>query len=71
MGSSAATRSFEPPGLKPEGSFEAAEARHTDVDQIDEALLTRWLAEARTTQWNYRDLRKNRGLVPLRGIDED
>lgn len=61
-------QSFATPGLAPEGSFRAAEIRYTDVDQIDEDLLVRWLAEAREIQWNYRDIRGNRGLVPLRGL---
>lgn len=62
-------QSFRETGLKPEGSFQAAEARYTDPGQIDTALLRRWLTEAREIQWNYRDIRKNRGLVPLRGLE--
>lgn len=61
-------QSFATPGLAPEGSFRAAEIRCTDVDQLDEGLLKLWLAEAREIQWNYRDIRRNRGLVPLRGL---
>jgi hypothetical protein len=61
-------QSFQTPGLAPEGSFRAAETRYTLADQIDEDLVVRWLAEARATQWNYRDIRRNRGLVPLRGL---
>lgn len=61
-------RSFREPGLEPEGSFQAAEVRYTDAEQVDAELLKRWLAEARGIQWNYRDIRRNRGLVPLRGL---
>ncbi|MGC4152276.1 MAG: DUF1801 domain-containing protein [Propionicimonas sp.] len=61
-------QSFREPGLKAEGSFRAAEARYTAVEEVDVEALKRWLAEAREVQWNYRDIRKNRGLVPLRGI---
>ena len=61
-------QSFETPGLANEGSFKAAEIRYTEADQIDEDLVARWLAEAREIQWNYRDIRRNRGLVPLRGL---
>jgi hypothetical protein len=61
-------QSFATPGLKPEGSFKAAEVRYTSVDQVDTDLLARWLNEAREIQWNYRDIRTNRGLVPLRGV---
>lgn len=63
-------QSFDAPGLEPEGSFRAAEIRYTDADQIDEDRVARWLAEAREVQWNYRDIRRNRGLVPLRGLDD-
>lgn len=56
-------QSFETPGLKPEGSFKAAEARYTDVEQIDAALLTQWLAEARTIQWDYKSIVRKRGRL--------
>ena len=61
-------RSFSTPGLTEEGSFKAAEVRYTQVGQVDQDLLTRWLAEARDVQWNYRDIRKHKGVVPLRGV---
>ncbi len=61
-------QSFRAPGLTPEGSFKAAEARYTSVDDVDVAAVQRWLADARDIQWNYRDIRTNRGLVPLRGL---
>jgi hypothetical protein len=56
-------QSFETPGLKPEGSFKAAEARFTAPEEIDEALLRRWLAEARTVQWDYRNIVKRKGRL--------
>ena len=61
-------QSFREPGLTPEGSFRAAEARYTDPGQVDVEVLRRLLVEAREIQWNYRDIRRNRGLVPLRGV---
>ena len=61
-------RAFDEPGLSPEGSFEAAEVRYTAPEQIDDDAVRRWLGEAREKQWNYRDIRTNRGLVPLRGV---
>lgn len=61
-------QSFREPGLTPEGSFRAAEARYTDPGQVDVEVLRRLLVEAREVQWNYRDIRRNRGLVPLRGV---
>ena len=39
-------QSFSTPGLHPEGSFKAAEIRLTDVAQIDEGLVAKWLAES-------------------------
>lgn len=56
-------QSFETPGLKPEGTFKAAEARYTAPDEIDEALLRRWLAEARNVQWDYKNLIKRKGRL--------
>ncbi len=61
-------QSFREPGLAVEGTFRAAGARYTDPEQVDVELLKRWLSEARDVQWNYRDIRRNGGLVPLRGI---
>lgn len=58
-------QSFSTPGLAKEGTFKAAEKRYTAADQIDEALLQRWLAEARTVQWDYKNIMKRRGLYRL------
>jgi hypothetical protein len=58
-------QSFRTPGLAPEGTFKAAEARYTAPDQIDEDILTRWLAESRSIQWDYRNLMKKKRLEPL------
>lgn len=56
-------QSFETPGLTPEGKFKAAEARYTAVEEVDEALLKRWLAEARTVQWDYKNIVKRKGRL--------
>lgn len=61
-------QSFDEPGLAPEGSFKAAEARYTSVDEVDIDALARWLAASRTIQWDYEHIRTNRGLVPRTGI---
>lgn len=58
-------QSFSTPGLAKEGTFKAAEKRYTAADQIDEALLQSWLAEARTVQWDYKNIMKRRGLYRL------
>lgn len=46
-------QSFEEDGLEQEGTFKAAEARYTSVDEVDTEKLARWLAEAREVQWDY------------------
>jgi hypothetical protein len=56
-------QSFEEEGLNKEGSFKAAEARYTAVDQIDTETLTRWLLKARDTQWDYRNLIRRKGQL--------
>lgn len=56
-------QSFEEEGLKKEGSFRAAEARYTAVDQVDTEKLQRWLAKARDIQWDYRNLIRRKGRL--------
>lgn len=56
-------QSFDEPGLAPEGTFKAAEARYTVADQVDAALLQRWLGKARDIQWDYRNLVKRKGRL--------
>jgi hypothetical protein len=56
-------QSFKEKGLKKEGSFKAAEARYTSVDQIDSAQLGRWLAEARDVQWDYKNIVRRKGRL--------
>jgi hypothetical protein len=56
-------RSFKEKGLKKEGTFKAAEARYTAVDEIDTSKLRRWLAEARVVQWDYKNLIRRKGRL--------
>lgn len=56
-------QSFEEDGLKKEGSFKAAEARYTTVDEVDAADLERWLAKARDIQWDYKNLMRRKGRL--------
>ena len=53
--------SFEEPGLQPEGTFKAAEARYTSVDQINKKDLKRWLTKSKKIQWDYKNIVKRRG----------
>ncbi|MFP5378991.1 MAG: DUF1801 domain-containing protein [Vicinamibacteria bacterium] len=56
-------QSFKTKGLHKEGTFNAAEARYTDVTEVDTALLAKWLAEARDVQWDYRNLIRRKGRL--------
>lgn len=58
-------QAFSEPGLSPEGSFKAAEVKYSNVADIDEAKLKKWLSEAAVTMYNYKDIRKNRGKIDL------
>lgn len=60
-------QSFDEPDLRPEGAFKAAEACYAKVSDVDVAALRRWLAKARTIQWDYANIVKRKGkLVRLR-----
>ncbi len=54
---------FDEPGLAPEGKFKAAGVRYSDVAQIDTEKLRRWMANARTVQWDYKNIVKHKGLL--------
>jgi hypothetical protein len=56
-------QSFKAKGLVKEGTFKAAEARYTALDQVDAAKLGRWLAEARDVQWDYKNLTRKKGRL--------
>ena len=54
-------QSFDEPGLHNEGSFKAAEARYTEVTQINIDDLRRWLEKSAKIQWDYKNIVKRRG----------
>ena len=56
-------QSFDEPGLTPEGSFKAAEARFTDADEIKETVFKRWLKKAAAIQWDYKNIVKRKGRL--------
>jgi len=56
-------QSFAEPGLKPEGKFQAAEARFTNADEINPGDLKRWLGKARDIQWDYQNLVRRKGRL--------
>ncbi|MBX3232629.1 MAG: DUF1801 domain-containing protein [Labilithrix sp.] len=47
------------------GKFKDASIRYTSAEQIDERDVRRWLKKARSTQWDYKGLRKRGRLVRL------
>lgn len=56
-------QSFDEPGLLPGGSFKAAEARYTAVDQVNTSDLERWLKKSIKIQWDYKNIVKRRGVL--------
>lgn len=56
-------QSFKERGLIQEGSFKAAEARYTAVDQVNTEKVDLWLAEARDVQWDYKNLTRRKGRL--------
>ena len=54
---------FREEGLTKEGSFKAAEARYTAADQVDSRKLSRWLAESREVQWDYKNIVRRKGRL--------
>ena len=56
-------QSFKEKGLSKEGTFRAAEARYTAVNQVDAAQLGRWLTESRDVQWDYKNITRRKGRL--------
>jgi uncharacterized protein YdhG (YjbR/CyaY superfamily) len=56
-------QSFDESSLQSEGSFKAAEARYTGVDQVKIKELKRWLTKAKAIQWDYKNIVKRRGKL--------
>ena len=56
-------QSFEEKGLSNEGSFKAAEARYTSIEQVNTKDLKRWLKKAKEIQWDYKNLIKRKGKL--------
>lgn len=56
-------RSFDEPGLAPEGGFQTAGARYTSEDQIVAGDLKRWLAKSIAIQWDYKNIVKRKGRL--------
>lgn len=56
-------QSFDEPGLQPEGTFKAAEARYTAPGQIVAGDLKRWITKSISIQWDYKNIVKRKGQL--------
>lgn len=56
-------QSFDEPDLHHEGKFKAAQIQYTDVAQINDNNLARWLQKAHDIQWDYKNIIKNKGQL--------
>lgn len=56
-------QSFEEADLKPEGKFKAAEVLYTDIKEIKNTDLKRWLKKAAEVQWDYKNIVKRKGVL--------
>lgn len=56
-------QTFKEDGLKPEGSFKAAEIRYSKMSQIKVTHLRRWLAMSKKIQWDYKNIVKRKGKL--------
>ncbi len=56
-------QSFDEESLQKEGSFKAADARYTSVEQINKKDLARWLKKSKDIQWDYKNLVKRKGVL--------
>ncbi|TDW48929.1 uncharacterized protein DUF1801 [Flavobacterium sp. 270] len=56
-------QSFDEEKLLNEGSFKAAEARYTAVNQINTEDIKRWLKKGKEIQWDYKNIVKRKGVL--------
>ena len=54
-------QSFSNKGLCSIGNFKAAEKVYTKIEEINENELNKWLDEALSIQWDYKNIRINNG----------
>lgn len=58
-------QSFDEKDLKNEGNFKASEIRYTNVSQVKVKDLKRWVKKSKAIQWDYKNIRKNKGALSL------
>lgn len=55
---------FDEDELKPgTGKFKDASKRYTDVSQINDEEVKRWLSKAEKIQWDYKNIYKTKGVL--------
>jgi hypothetical protein len=55
-------KSFDEPLLEPsKGKFQDASFLYTDVDQVIEADVVRWVQKSKDIQWDYKNIVKRKG----------
>ena len=62
-------QSFSEPGLENTGTFKAACKIYRTLSDIDANEIRSWLANGRDMQWDYKNIIKNKGLLPLTGVE--
>lgn len=55
--------SFEEKGLQKVGNFKSADVRYTNIEQIKEEDLKRWLQKSIDIQWDYKNIVKRKGIL--------
>ncbi len=62
-------KDFGEPGLNVVGGkFKDASVFYNAADEVDPKALKRWLKKSVRIQWDYKNIMKNKGLRPLRGV---
>ena len=59
-------QSFDERGLRPEGTFKAAEVCYTSIDEVNTKDLKRWLDKSKKIQWDYKNIVKRRGVLEMK-----
>jgi len=58
-------QSFIEEGLSSVGKFKAAEIVYSNINEINFEKLEKWVNESQKIMWNYKDIRKNNGILNL------
>jgi hypothetical protein len=62
-------QSFDEVELKPSGNFKMSQIIYTDISEIDENIIIKWLQKSLVIQWDYKNVIKRKGeLLPLKGL---